>query len=200
MTKRSLILGAVLLFSLIFAGASLAQDGKLAFFDMQKFMTKSIKAKEMQKKLSDFRDVKVAALENKKKELMAMGEELQKQGPMLKEEKRNEKIIEIKKREVEYQLLEKEAQNAVQNEEREFMEVMQRDITKIIGKIRAQRNLAFVFNSVAMVSADDSYDITEEIIKAYDADGEAGKPSAKPKPAAGPAGGAPKPKAPDTKK
>jgi Skp family chaperone for outer membrane proteins len=106
---------------------------------------------------------------------------------MLKEDTRNQMIKEIGIKEMEFKLAEKEAQNSLQNEEREMMEVFQRDLTKIIAQIRAQKGYTMVFNQAALLSADDALDITEDVAKAYDA--AAAAPAAAPKkaPAAGPA-------------
>lgn len=164
-----------------------AQDLKVAFVDLQKFASKSVKAQTMQKKLMDRMNTLRTSLESKKKELADLQEQLQKQGPMLKEDTRNQKIKEIGIKEMEFKLAEKEAQNSLQNEERDTMESFQRDLTKIIARIRAQKGLMMVFNQAALLSADDALDITEEVAKAYDA--EAAAPAAAPKkaPAAGPA-------------
>jgi outer membrane protein len=162
-----------------------AQDLKVAFVDLQKFASKSVKAQTMQKKLMDLMNTKRTALENKKKELADLQDQLQKQGPMLKEDTRNQKIKEIGIKEMEFKLAEKEAQNSLQNEERDTMESFQRDLTKIIARIRAQKGLIMVFNQAALLSADDALDITDDVAKAYDA--ETGAPAAAP---------APKPKAP----
>lgn len=194
MKLLSMIVAACLV--VISWSAAGAQDSpKLAFFAMSNFMQHSAKAKEQQKKVINLMEQKRTALENKKKELMAKGEELQKQGAMLKEEKRNEMIIDIKKKEIEYQMAEKEAQQALQNEEREFMEMMQRDITRIIKTVREQKKLDFVFTAEAVISANDTFDISEEVVKLYDADAEVGKPVAKQRPAA-PAPAKPKAPAP----
>jgi outer membrane protein len=171
-----------------------AQDLKVAFVDLQKFASKSVKAQTMQKKLMDLMNTKRTALENKKKELQELQEKLQKQGPMLKEDTRNQMIKEIGIKEMEFKLAEKEAQNSLQNEEREMMEVFQRDLTKIIAQIRAQKGYTMVFNQAALLSADDALDITADVAKAYDA--AAAAPAAAPKPKAPAAGHAPAPAAP----
>jgi outer membrane protein len=171
-----------------------AQDLKVAFVDLQKFASKSVKAQTMQKKLMDLMNTKRTALENKKKELQELQEKLQKQGPMLKEDTRNQMIKEIGIKEMEFKLAEKEAQNSLQNEEREMMEVFQRDLTKIISQIRAQKGYTMVFNQAALLSADDALDITADVAKAYDA--AAAAPAAAPKPKAPAAGPAPAPAAP----
>ena len=57
-----------------------AQDLKVAFVDLQKFASKSVKAQTMQKKLMDLMNTKRTALENKKKELAGAAGETAKAG------------------------------------------------------------------------------------------------------------------------
>lgn len=176
----------------------LAQEAKFAFVDFQKFAAKSKRAQNQQQKFAQMVDAKRAALETKKKEMEALNEQLQKQGPMLKEETRNEKIKQLGIKEMEFKLAEKEAQNALQNEYREQQEILKRDITKVINQIRAAKHYTLIFDSAALLSADDALDITDEVVRLYDAEPEDAKgAAAKPKPAAPTQAPAPaKPKAP----
>jgi|UniRef100_A0A7C4ET98 outer membrane protein len=176
----------------------LAQEAKFAFVDFQKFAAKSKRAQNQQQKFAQMVDAKRAALETKKKEMEALNEQLQKQGPMLKEETRNEKIKQLGIKEMEFKLAEKEAQNALQNEQREQQEIFKRDITKVINQIRAAKHYTLIFDSAALLSADDALDITDEVVRLYDAEPEDAKgAAAKPKPAAPTQAPAPaKPKAP----
>ncbi len=176
----------------------LAQEAKFAFVDFQKFAAKSKRAQNQQQKFAQMVDAKRAALENKKKEMEALNEQLQKQGPMLKEETRNEKIKQLGIKEMEFKLAEKEAQNALQNEQREQQEIFRRDITKIINDIRTAHKYTMIFDSAALLSADDALDITDQVVKLYDAEpDQAAAAPAKPKPAAPTQAPAPaKPKAP----
>lgn len=182
--------------SLVMLAASIeicsAEDFKFAFVDFQKFAAKSKRAQSQQQTFAQLVDTKRVALENKKKELESLNEQLQKQGPMLKEETRNQKIKELGIKEMEFKLAEKDAQNSLQNEQREQQEIFRRDISKIIAQIRAQKNLSVIFDSAALLAGDDAYDITDEVVKVYDAeDGGAAKAKpaapaptpAKPKPA-----------------
>jgi len=160
-----------------------AQGVKFAFVDFQKFAAKSKRAQNQQQKFAQMVDAKRVALENKKKEMDALNEQLQKQGPMLKEETRNEMIKQLGIKEMELKLAEKEAQNALQNEQREQQEIFRRDITKIINQLRTQKNYTLIFDSAALLSADDALDITDEVVQLYDASEDDSK-AAKPKPAA----------------
>lgn len=184
---------AMLILSLAF-GTCLAQVPlTIAFVDLQQFQAKSKRIQEMQKHFSELNNIKRTGLEKKQNELKALSEQLQKQGPMLKEDTRNEKIKEIGMKEMELKLAQKQAETELQNEARALDETMMRDLVKIIGDVRKQKKLSLILNSTsAILAADDSLDITDEVVKIYDASAPT-KPAAadKSKPAAGP-----KPKAP----
>jgi len=184
---------------LVSAGICQAQGLTVAFVDFQKFASKSKRAQEKQKQFTDLVNVKREALEKKKQELLSLKDQLDKQGPMLKEETRNAKIKELGIKEMELKLSEKEAQSSLENEQREAQELFRRDISKIIGGIRTQKKLSMVIDAVALLSAEEHLDITDEVVQAYDSQAPAAKPAAaapKPKPAAPAAAPANKPKAP----
>jgi outer membrane protein len=184
------LIGAALAVAVFVAGDGFAQDLKVGFVDFQKFAGKSHKAKEQQQKFAQFVDAKRTSLENKKKEIENLKEQLTKTGAMLKDDARNQKIKEIGIKEMEFQLAEKEAQNDLQNEQRDQQEIFRRDISKIITALRAEKNLQFIFDSAALLSADDSLEMTDEVVRRYDADTGSGAPATRPKPAGGPASGA----------
>lgn len=172
------------------AGSAWAQNFKIAFVDFQKFSELSKRHGLEQKKLADLLQMKQNDLEKKKDELINLQEDLKKQGPMLKEETRNAKLKEIGIKEMEFKLAEQQAKSLLQNEQREAMELLRRDMTTIINKIRADQKYTLIFDKAALVGADDTLDITDLVVKAYDA----AQPSAAAKPAPAPAPA--KPKAP----
>jgi len=168
-------------------GNCAAENMSVGFVDFQTLLQKSKKAQETQKKLQLLVQKKSAELDARKKELLQLQDELQKQGPMLKEETRNEKIKIIGMKEMEYKLAEQEAKKSLQKEQRDVEEAFHRDITKIIGQIRQQKNLTMVFNAAALLSVDDKLNLTEEVVRVYDA--------AAPAPAAAPPAATAPPKA-----
>ena len=179
----------VRMFSLVIAGlfalssACWAQELKVGFVNLPKFASKSTRSMEQQKKLISLVEQKRTKLENMKKELLALKDQIEKQGPMLKEETRSSKIKEFSIKETELKLAEQEAQAEVQGQERELQELLQKDLMKIVGKLRTDKGLLMVVNSQALLSADDSLDITDEVIHLYDAAGGTEKPAATKPPA-----------------
>jgi outer membrane protein len=198
MTRRSALIFLSTTLLLVFAfGTSFAQNPlTVAYVDLQQFQAKSKRIQEMQKRFSELNNIKRTGLEKKQNELKALSDQLQKQGPMLKEETRNDKIKELGMKEMELKLAQKQAETELQNEARALDESMMRDLIKIIGALRKQKNLSLILNSTsAILSADDSLDITEEVAKLYDSSA-GSKPAAaeKGKPATPPAAQHPKPK------
>jgi outer membrane protein len=198
MKKRHLVvLAAVMAAAFGLAGLAEAQATKIAFVNFQTFSQKSKRYTAERKKLGDLAQLKTNDLEKKKDELLNLQEELKRQGQMLNDDTRNAKIKEIGIKEMEFKLAEQQAKNLLQNEEREAMERLRGEMKKIIDAIRAEQKYTFIFDAVALLSADEALDITDQVVTAYDASHAPAKPAAAPaagpKPAAKPA--APKPPA-----
>lgn len=188
MKTRALIAGLAATTALFFSlGICQAQEIKIGFVDLMKFAQQSKRAQEHQQRFMKIVEKERATLENKKKELVELQDQLQKQGPMLKEETRNQKVKEFNIKKMELEMAEKDAQAKLQNEQREAQEVLRKDVSKIIGNVRGQRKLTLVLNADSLLSADDALDITEDVVRLYDAEAgkaPAAKPAAAPKPAA----------------
>jgi outer membrane protein len=183
--KKCYLTAVCFLLATLFAatGISWGQDPKFGFVDLQEISRKSTKAQEFQKQLMQLMESKRGHLEKLKKDLVDLQEQIQKTGPMLKAEAREGKIKEISMKEVEYKLAEQDAQNSLQNKQREVEEVFLRDMKNIIIKIRQQKNLTAVLNAAALFAADDTMNLTDEVIKAYDAAGPSAPPPGPKQPA-----------------
>ncbi len=171
------------------AGAANVTAGKIAFVDLMKFQQNSKKVKAQADKLRQFQEGKRDALEQKGKEIQEMEEKLRKQGPMLKEETRKdlEKTLQI--RMIEIREAEKSAKSDLEREAREIDRIVMEDLKKVVSGLRSERQYMFIVNSGALLSADDTLDITDEVVKRYDAmaASAAPKPAATPAPATRPA-------------
>jgi len=184
MRKKLLVACAAIGVLFAFGTTGWGQELKIGFVDLQKLVAKSKKAQQQQGKLSKWVEEKQKGLESKRKELQDLQERLQKQGPMLKEETRNALIKELGLKEMEYKMSEKEAQSQLQSEQRELDEIFKKDLSKIVSEVRVQKKLSLVLNSLALFAADDTMDVTDEVIKLYDANaGPAAQPAKPTKPA-----------------
>jgi Skp family chaperone for outer membrane proteins len=100
---------------------------------------------------------------------------------MLKEGTRKELIKKLGIMEMEFKLSEKEAQERIQNAQRDQQKAFRDEISDVIQKIRAKQNYAIIFDSAALLSAADAFDITAQVVKMYDA-----SPGPPPSPKQGP--------------
>ena len=162
-------IGGLLTAVLLFSFPAFAQQFSVGFVHVQKVMMDSKRAQAEAKRLRDLEQRERAKLDKMKDEFVKLQEDLQKQGPMLREETKNNMIKQLGIKEMELKLAAKQAEGTLQNAQREFQEVFLRDLSKIIGEIRKQKKLAMVFSSAALISADDAFDITDTVVKAYDA-------------------------------
>jgi len=180
--------------SFVTMGACWAQGLKVGYLDMQKLGAISKKAQDIQKKLQEKAIAKKTELENKRKEMEDLKSKLDHQGPMLTDQTRDDMLEKLGIAEIKYKRAESEAQRWIQNEQRDLMETLQRDVENIVEKVRAQKDLTFVLNKQVLVAVngDPTLDITDEVARMYDS-GIVAEP--KPK-AAAPAAGPAKPAAP----
>ena len=137
-----------------------------------------------QKELMTLVSGKQQEMERMKQALISIDQDLRKQGPLLSEAERNKKMLEMASKKAEIELYEKQAQQQLQNEERDFMQGFQKELKQIVDKIRKEKKLTLIFNSAAFVSVDEALDLTDLVAKAYDAEAATAKPATKPGPAA----------------
>lgn len=150
-------------------GFGWAEEIKIGVVDLQQVFTKSKKGAEINQKMQNLVNTTKAGLEKSYKELTSLKDEIERSGPMMKEEARNEKIKAFKVKEMELQMAEQEAKNKISNEQRELEQVFAQEVQSVIDTIRIQRNLLLVLSSQFVVSKDHALDITDEVIRAYDA-------------------------------
>ncbi|GEM_PF-667933 len=186
--KKNMTLMVVFLAVLVFGcyWPVLAAEGfKIGYINLQTFAEKSKKYQAHAQQFMKLASGKQQELEQKKESLLSIEQDLRKQGPLLREDTRNDKLKEMAVKKMELELFEKQAQQLLQNEERDFMQGFQKDLKQIVDKIRKQKNLTLIFNAAALVSVDEALDLTDEAAKEYDAaTTTTAKPGTKPGPAA----------------
>lgn len=153
----------------LFSGSAFAQGLKVGFVDFAKFATMSKKAQAMQEQMKDMFLKERAKLKKMQQQMIDLKEKIEKQGPMLKEDTRKDMIKKLGILEMEFKLSEKEAQDKIQNAQRDQQKAFRDEISDIIQKIRQKQNYAIIFDSAALLSADDAFDITAQVAKLYDA-------------------------------
>lgn len=184
--RRHLVKVACAAVAVIFLGCGVAgaQGISIGYVDLQAFLGKSKRAQAAQKKLMELSNKKRAELEKKQKELLELSEQLKRQGPIIKEDKRNQMVRELQIKEMDLKLAQKEAEQYLQNEQRDLDETARRDLQKIFDTVRAKKKLTLVLNGATLLSKDAALDLTDEVVKIYDsqAPASAARPAAAPRP------------------
>jgi outer membrane protein len=165
--------GFIVAFFLLLAlplSALAADSAKIGSVDIQKVLLLSDAGKEAKDQLS----AKAAKYEGEKNtkedELKKLKGELEKQGLVLSESARSAKERDYQQRLKEYQRFLKDAQDDLQAKNDEFTGKLVDEIVKVAQAYGRQHAFTAIFvKSESMVYLDPSADLTEEVLKAFNA-------------------------------
>ena len=161
-----------------------AQNLAIGYVDFGAFSTKSKKMQAAQQDLMKLAESKKQEFERMQQDYLNMEQDLRKQGPLLKEQERNQKIAELAKKKAEIELFQKQTEQQLQNEQRDRMQTLQKQLKEIVDKIRKDKKLTLIFDSAALVSVDQALDVTDAAANEFDASAAAVTPASKPGPTA----------------
>ncbi len=170
-------LGALLVLVLCMAPGVEAASGGIAVIDLQKVVRQSAAGKAAMQKLNKKLEKLQQELKKKQEEIKAFKEDLDKKGPLMNAEARTEKERQLQKMIRDYKAQSDDAQFEMKQAESKVMEPIFKVIENLVNKIGKEKGYAIIlekkmpglyFNSPAV-------DITDEVIKAYDAQGQATK-------------------------
>ncbi len=162
-------IGLVIL-SLFIASTSFAAGG-VAFIDLQKALNLSdagVKAKaEIGQQVKKY-EAKVAAEQDALKE---MKKELEKQAVLLSDDARAKKEREFQQRAKEFQRFTKDIQEELQQKDADFTKRIIDEILKQTRKIGKEKGYGVVLekSESSIIYGDSSVDLTDDVIKAYNA-------------------------------
>ena len=170
MSKRTLILAAACLF-LVSSPAWSADVVKIGYVNMQKALENSAAGREATKKLNDVWEGYKDQLETEKKALETLKEEIDKQAMLWNEKTRREKETEMRRLERDYARLLKDTKDEITGREAELSATIGKEILRLIEEIGREGGYTIVLEktSSAILYAPNSIDITDQVIKAYDA-------------------------------
>ena len=167
------IAAAAALCVLIAAGAAHAQETvKLAFVDMQRALNESKSGKMALGELQKLMEERKSSLQKQKESLEKKKDELDKQGLLLNEDTRKGREMEIRTLERDYSRSLSDLKEEFGRRESEFTDGIRKDLLKVIEKIGKEGAYTLVLEKQysAVLYAPASIDLTEALIKRYDAD------------------------------
>jgi outer membrane protein len=177
--SRLLIAAAFLLFS----SSAIAEEAKLGFVDMQRALNETEDGRKAKANLKKVFDQKQKELDEQQAQLKKDIEDLDKKRTLLPADKVREKEGELQSRMQKVQQTYLRHQQDLSGKEQEATAKIFERMTKIIGKIAAAENFSMILDKAALVFAKPHLDLTNELIRRYNA-GEGGDGKAAPNAAA----------------
>ena len=154
-----------------FLGSALAVDLKIAYVDIQKAVNESNTGKDAKKVITKEVEKFQRQIADKQKELQTLKESLEKQAPMLTPDARATREKEYQNKLREFQRWGEDTQNEINQKRVEMERNISVALQKVIQKVGADEGYTLILekneNIVLFVSK--TIDITDRVIKAYDA-------------------------------
>lgn len=152
------------------ASPVLAQAQKIGYVDLQKALNLSVAGKEAKEKIK----VKVqgydAEVKQRQEELKKIKEDLEKQAMLLSEEARSAKERDYQQKVKDYQRFTKDIQETLQQTDADFTRKILEVLLKVVQDVGKSGEYTMVLEKTesSIVYADESVDITDAVIKAFD--------------------------------
>ena len=156
------------------------QGAKIAYMDIQRVAAESSEGKAATSRVSALRDKKLAELQAKNKQLEAAQQKASQ--AMLSEDARGQASREGERLTVEIQRMQQDADAELQELQQQLQLEFQRKLTPVIQQVSQEKALELLLSraDAGIIWADQGLDLTEEIIKRFDAATAGAKPPAAP--------------------
>jgi len=147
------------------------EGAKFAFVDIQVIASNSAEGKAATAKLDELRKKKNTELQSKATALKGMQDKLQAGGTVLSDSARAQLQKDIEKGQRDLEYAQQDAQTEVQDMTNQLQEEFQTKLNPILEQIRADKGLLMIFSSrdAGIVAADMGLDLSDEVIKRFDA-------------------------------
>ena len=164
-----MVIGIIILLGWL--GAVLAADLKVGSVDIQKAVNECNAGKEAKKAITKEVEKFQRLIADKQKDLQTMKESLDKQSPMLNPEARATKEKEYQSKLREFQRWGEDNQNEINQKRVEMVRNISMGLQKVIQKVGADEGYTFILekNETIVLFASKAIDITDRVIKAFDA-------------------------------
>ncbi len=163
--KKSL----VVIFTLLTLTAFIYAEVKIGIINPQAVLQNSVKGKQVIERLRTLNVSKQKKYETLQKDIDALEKELL--SPALNQETRDKKGMDLQNKRIEIKRFAEDAQKESMATQQKEFENLQRELMPIIEKIAKAGSFSVVFdlNTAGVTYFDPTIDITDEVIKAYDA-------------------------------
>ncbi|MBN1958114.1 MAG: OmpH family outer membrane protein [Desulfuromonadales bacterium] len=155
---------------LMFAAPALAET-KIAYVDLQKALNLSKAGAQAKNEISELVKKYEAEFKGKQEDLLKKKDELEKQAALLSDSAKAEKEREYQRDVKDLQRFQKDVKDELQQKDAEHTKRILNELFEILQKMGKDGSYTMILekNEGAVIYAAESVDLTDELIKAYDA-------------------------------
>jgi outer membrane protein len=173
--KKNYVYSVMVLTILFFATAAFAADNKTAeigIIDVQKVLRESKAAKKAQNIYKKDFETKRALLSAGEKEIQRLEEDFKENGKVLSVEARKEKEENLTKQVKDFRRLAADMDEELKKKDAELTRKLLAEIGRVVQTLLKKDQYTVIMQSDKVVAFDETVDITEKVIKLYDAEKE----------------------------
>lgn len=150
---------------------ALAAEAKLGYVDLQKALNTSEAGKSAKENIQKKVKEHEGAIDARQKELKKLKDDLEKQALLLSDDARAAKERDYQQKLKEFQRYTKDIQEELQQKDADFTRQILEELFKVIKEVGQKEGYTMIFeqSESSLLYADDKSDLTDKIIKAYDA-------------------------------
>jgi outer membrane protein len=151
------------------AAAAPSGPVKLAVINVDRLVTDSALGKEAFARVKKIADQKKEEGEKLTKELREMEQKLADQGASLADDKKDSLQKQYQEKAIAFKRFQDDAQRALEEAQKKELEELQKRVMPVITQIGKERGFTLVFNKFqsGLVFADESVDITDDVLKRF---------------------------------
>jgi len=152
------------------ATPAMAETQKIGYVDLQKALNLSAGGKEAKEKIKAKVQTYDAEVRERQEELKKLKDDLEKQAMLLSEEARNVKERDYQQKVKDYQRFTKDIQETLQQTDADLTRKILESLLKVVQDVGKSEGYTLVLEKTesSIVYADESIDISDEVIKAFD--------------------------------
>jgi outer membrane protein len=154
---------------LLSSSLAYAQSTKIGSVDLQRIIRESKRAIKERDVVQKRADELTKEISKKQEELLALKESLEKKAAMLSEQARRDQEKEYQQKARELDWLVKDSREEMQKKEQEMVAKLLKSINTVVNKLGEEGNYTLIVEASIVAYAPDELDITDQVIKAFDA-------------------------------
>ena len=173
MKKLQIILAFVLAIAL--SGAAMAAEVKLGYVNLQRALNECSAGKEAVVELEAETKKRQEQVDIKQEELKKLNEEIEKKRAVWSEDMREQKQKELQAKMQEFQRFYLQSNDDIKRREQEKKTVIIKDLIELAKPLAKEKGYTFIFELNGLVYGPSEADLTNDLIKLYDAEHKKGK-------------------------